>query len=140
MKPILTKEENVNLYLKNFMQLGEALMNAGGNSFLILKKYDDFLRTLAANNIEVTAKYNYPEEAMPLKTTNEDDPRMTEEDWNSFGEYHISSENNEWLKQKKWRENKAKFDEDFAKIGIRRDPMWQKPLSTSNPIPNTTSP
>ena len=122
------------------MQLGEALMNAGGNSFLILKKYDDFLRTLAANNIEVTAKYNYPEEAMPLKTTNEDDPRMTEEDWNSFGEYHISSENNEWLKQKKWRENKAKFDEDFAKIGIRRDPMWQKPLSTSNPIPNTTSP
>jgi hypothetical protein len=139
MKAII-KEENVNLYLKNFMQLGEALMNAGGNSFLILKKYDDFLRTLAANNIEVTAKYNYPEEAMPLKTTNEDDPRMTEEDWNSFGEYHISSENNEWLKQKKWRENKAKFDEDFAKIGIRRDPMWQKPLSTSNPIPNTTSP
>jgi len=135
MKPILTKEENVNLYLKNFMQLGEALMNAGGNSFLILKKYDDFLRTLAANNIEVTAKYNYPEEAVPLKTTSEDDPRMTEEDWNFFGEYHLSPENNEWLKQ-----NKAKFDEDFAKIGIRRDPMWQKPLSTSNPIPDTTSP
>jgi len=62
---------------------------------------------------------------------------MTEEDWNSFGEYHLSPENNEWLKQKKWRENKAKFDEDFAKIGIRRDPMWQKPLSTSNP--NTSS-
>ena len=52
----------MNLYLKNFMQLGEALMNAGGNSFLILKKHDDFLRTLAANNIEVTAKYNYPED------------------------------------------------------------------------------
>ncbi len=140
MKPILTKEENVNLYLKNFMQLGEALMKAGGNSFLILKKYDDFLRTLAANNIEVTAKYNPPEETVPLKTTDNDDPRMTEDDWNSFGEYHLSPENNEWLKQKKWRENKAKFDEDFAKIGIRRDPMWQKPLSTSNPIPNTTSP
>jgi hypothetical protein len=62
MKPILTKEENVNLYLKNFMQLGEALMNAGGNSFMVLKQYDDFLRTLAANNIEVTAKYNYPED------------------------------------------------------------------------------
>jgi hypothetical protein len=62
MKPILTKEENVNLYLKNFMQLGEALMNAGGNSFSILKRYDDFLRTLAANNIEVTAKYNSPED------------------------------------------------------------------------------
>jgi hypothetical protein len=147
-KPILTKQENSDLYLKNFMQLGEALMNAGGNSFLILKKYDDFLRTLAANNIEVTAKYNYPDEAVPLKTTSEDemiffdevDQKMTEEDWNSFGEYHLSPENNEWLKQKKWREKKAKFDEDFAKIGIRRDPMWQKPLSTSNPIPNTTSP
>ena len=62
MKPILTKEENVNLYLKNFMQLGEALMNAGGNSFSILKRYDDFLRTLADNNIEVTAKYNSPED------------------------------------------------------------------------------
>jgi hypothetical protein len=137
MKPILTKEENVNLYLKNFMQLGEALMNAGGNSFLILKKYDDFLRTLAANNIEVTAKYNHPEEAVPLKTTGEDDPRMTEEDWNSFGEYHLSPENNEWLKQKKWREKKAKFDEDFAKIGIRRDPTGQKPLSVADPKPNT---
>ena len=43
-------------------QQGEALMNAGGNSFLILKKYDDFLRTLAANNIEVIAKYNSPED------------------------------------------------------------------------------
>lgn len=62
MKPILTKEENVNLYLKNFMQLGEALMNAGGNSFSILKRYDDFLITLADNNIEVTAKYNSPED------------------------------------------------------------------------------
>ena len=67
MKAII-KEENVDLYLKNFMQLGEALMNAGGNSFLILKKYDDFLTTLAANNIEVTAKYNPPDETMPLKT------------------------------------------------------------------------
>jgi len=84
------KEENVNLYLKNFMQLGEALMNAGGNSFSILKKYDEFLRTLAANNIEVTAKHNYPED-------------------------------------------------DLQKL-VKEDPMWQKPLSTSNSIPNTTSP
>jgi len=143
MKPILTKEENVNLYLKNFMQLGEALMNAGGNSFLILKKYDDFLRTLAANNIEVTAKYNHPDETMPLKTTGENemiffdevDQKMTEEGYNEFGEYILSPKNLEL--QKKWRENNAKFDEDFAKIGIRRDPMWQKPLSTSNP--NTSS-
>ena len=116
------------------MQLGEALMNAGGNSFLILKKYDDFLRTLAANNIEVTAKYNPPDETMPLKTTGENemiffdevDQKMTEEGYNEFGEYILSPKNLEL--QKKWREKKAKFDEDFAKIGIRRDPMWQKPL------------
>ena len=83
------KEKNVNLYLKNFMQLGEALMNAGGNSFSILKRYDDFLITLADNNIEVTAKYNSPED-------------------------------------------------DLQKL-VKEDPMWQKPLSNSNPISNTTS-
>ena len=134
MKAII-KEENVNLYLKNFMQLGEALMNAGGNSFLILKKYDEFLRTLAANNIEVAAKYNSPDEAVPFKTTGEDDPRMTEEDWNSFGGYHLSPKNLEWFKQK----DKAQ-EELQKKISKTYDPMWQKPLSTSNPIPNTTSP
>jgi hypothetical protein len=126
MKPILTKDENVNLYLKNFMQIGEALMNAGGNSFLILKKYDDFLRTLAANNIEVTAKYNYPEEAVPLKTTNGPDFRMTEEDWNSFGEYHLKPDVNEW------EEKRAKADEELQKL-VKEDPMWQKPLSVADP-------
>jgi hypothetical protein len=128
-------QNNMNLYLKNFVQLSEALMNAGGNSFFILKKYDDFLRTLAANNIEVTAKHNPPEETVPFKTTSEDDPRMTEEDWNSFGEYHLSPKNLEWLKQKE----KAQ-EELQKKISKTYDPMWQKPLSTSNPIPNTTSP
>jgi hypothetical protein len=129
------------------MQLSEALMNAGGNSFMILKQYDEFLRILAANNIEVTAKYNYLEEAVPLKTTGENemiffdevdqemtngpDFRMTEEGYNEFGEYILSPKNLEL--QKKWREKKAKFDEDFAKIGIRRDPMWQKPLSVADP-------
>jgi len=54
------------------MQLGEALMNAGGNSFevlmdagsnpfVILKRHDNLLRTLADNNISVTAKYDGPE-------------------------------------------------------------------------------
>jgi len=140
MKPILTKEENVNIYLKNFMQLGEALMNAGGNSFLILKQYDDFLRILAANNIEVTAKYNYLEEAVPLKTTGENEIIFFDEDDNEWKEWKEKRAKGDeelqklvkcdpmWLKQKKWREKKAKFDEDFAKIGIRRDPMWQKPL------------
>ena len=127
------------------MQLGEALINAGGNSFMVLKQYDEFLRTLAANNIEVTAKYNPPDETMPLKTTGENemiffdevDQKMTEEGYNEFGEYILSPKNLEL--QKKWREKKAKFDEDFSKIGIRRDPMWTKPLSTSNQIPNTSS-
>jgi hypothetical protein len=135
MKPILTKEENVNLYLKNFMQLGEALMNAGGNSFMILKQYDEFLRTLAANNIEVTAKYNYPEEAMPLKATDGPNFRMTEEDWNSFGEYHLKPDVNEW---KEWKEKRAKADEELQKL-VKEDPMWQKPLSVVYTIPNTTS-
>lgn len=72
MKPILTKQENVELYLKNFMQLGEALMNAGGNSFSILKRYDDFLITLADNNIEVTVKYNSPEDPDKHLFTQED--------------------------------------------------------------------
>ena len=62
MKPILTKQENVELYLENFNRLGSALMQSGGEPFRILKKYDEFLRTLAANNIEVTAKYNSPED------------------------------------------------------------------------------
>ena len=99
MKPILTKEENVNLYLKNFMQLGEALMNAGGNSFSILKKYDEFLRTLAANNIEVTAKYNSPEDDLqklvkedpmwqnPLGSSNTITNTTSEEKPNTFEVY-----------------------------------------------------
>ena len=114
------------------MQLGEALMNAGGNSFMILKQYDEFLRTLAANNIEVTAKYNYPEEIVPLKTTDVPNFRMTEEDWNSFGEYHLKPDVNEW------KEKRAKADEELQKL-VTSDPMWQKPLSTSNPVLNTTS-
>ena len=145
MKPILTKEENVNLYLKNFMQLGEALMNAGGNSFMVLKQYDEFLRTLAANNIEVTAKYNYPEDpdkhlftkedieerdaAMPLKTTDGPNFRLTEEDWNSFGEYHFKPDT---IERKHWKEKRAKADEELQKL-VKEDPMWQKPLSTRNP-------
>jgi hypothetical protein len=79
MKPILTKEENVDIYLKNFMQLSEALMNAGGNSFMILKQYDEFLRILAANNIEVTAKYNPPEDDLQKLVTS--DPMWQKPIW-----------------------------------------------------------
>ena len=62
MKPILTKQENVELYLENFNQIGSALMQSGGEPFVILKKYDELLRILAINNITVTAKHNYPED------------------------------------------------------------------------------
>ena len=62
--------------------------------------------------------------------------RMTEDDWNSFGEYHLKPDVNEW---KQWKEKRAKADEELQKL-VKSDPMWQKPLSTSNPIPNTTSP
>jgi hypothetical protein len=68
--------------------------------------------------------------------TNGPDFRMTEEDWNSFGEYHLKQDVNEW---KEWKEKRAKADEELQKL-VTSDPMWQKPLSTSNPIPNTTSP
>ena len=124
-----TKQENSDLYLKNFMQLGEALMNAGGNSFLILKKYDDFLRTLAANNIEVTAKYNYLEEAVPLKTTNGPNFRLTEDDWNSFGECHLRQDNNEW---EEWMEKISKAQQELQK-SVKQDSMWQKPLRVADP-------
>jgi hypothetical protein len=53
---------------------------------------------------------------------------------NKEPEYHLSPKNLEWLKQKE----KAQ-EELQKKISKTYDPMWQKPLSTSNPIPNTTS-
>lgn len=62
MKQIITKQENVELYLENFNQIGSALMQSGGEPFVILKKYDELLRILAINNITVTAKHNYPED------------------------------------------------------------------------------
>ena len=61
MKPILTTPEKVELYLENFNQLGEAILESGGNCFSILKRHDELLRTLALNNISVTAKYDGPE-------------------------------------------------------------------------------
>ena len=58
MKPILTTHETVELYLENFNQLGEAILQSGGNCFAVLKRHDDLLRTLAANKISITAKYD----------------------------------------------------------------------------------
>jgi hypothetical protein len=51
---------------------------------------------------------------------------------NKEPEYHLSPKNLEWLKQK----DKAQ-EELQKKINKTYDPMWQKPLSTSNPIPDT---
>ena len=50
--------------------------------------------------------------------------RMTEDDWNSFGEYHLKPDVNEW---KQWKEKRAKADEELQKL-VKSDPMWQKPL------------
>jgi hypothetical protein len=35
--------------------------------------------------------------------------------------------------------NKEIVEDDLQKL-VTSDPMWQKPLSSSKPIPNTTSP
>jgi len=40
-------------------------------------------------------------------------------------EYYLSPKNNEWLKKKE------KTQEELQKL-VKHDPMWQKPLSTSN--------
>lgn len=57
MKQTITDPKTTEIYLENFIQLGEALMNSGGNPFHILKKHEDLLYTLAANKIKVTANY-----------------------------------------------------------------------------------
>lgn len=61
MKKILQTPEVAEIYLENFKQFGSAIMSSGGEPFIILKEYDDFLRTLAANSISITAKYDGPE-------------------------------------------------------------------------------
>jgi hypothetical protein len=58
------------------------------------------------------------------KMTNGPDFRMTEEGYNSFGEYHLKQDVNEW---KEWKEKRAKADEELQKL-VKSDPMWQKPL------------
>ena len=72
MKHILTTPETAELYLENFNQLGEAILQSGGNCFAVLKRHDDLLRTLAANNISVTAKYDGPEFKKQEDCTKED--------------------------------------------------------------------
>ena len=72
MKPILPTPEVAEIYLENFKQFGSALMECGGEPFRILKNYDEFLRTLALNNISVTAKYDGPEFKKQEDCTKED--------------------------------------------------------------------
>ena len=50
-KQLVLDPRNVEIYIKNFTALGEAITKAGGNPFMILKENDNFLRTLANNNI-----------------------------------------------------------------------------------------
>jgi hypothetical protein len=50
-KQLVLDPRNIEIYLKNFTALGEAITKAGGNPFMILKENDNFLRILANNNI-----------------------------------------------------------------------------------------
>ena len=219
MKPTLPTPEVAEIYLENFKQFGSALMECGGEPFRILKNHDEFLRTLALNNISVTAKYDGPEfkkepthyvdpkelvtklkkheeyavkhnlykkpevsyEQREADAIEEECDRMTEEDYDaidwttleeenskektkpnkndSFTEvvrlsdykvftkndynhlfYHIDRET--FINETYTVEAIQKFIDQGLFVILKRssDPMWQKPLSTSNPIPNTTSP
>lgn len=191
MKPILPTPEVAEIYLENFKQFGSALMDSGGEPFKILKNYDEFLRTLALNNISVTAKYDGPEfkkeptyyvdpKELVTKLKKQEDCVKEEYDAVSYEQHEaeaIEKECRDYEHLKKVTEvarlsdykvftkndynqtfyhiDKENFsNEHFTFKEIQRfidqglfvilkrssDPMWQKPLSTSNPVPNTTSP
>lgn len=44
---------NWEIYHKNFVRLGESIMYAGGNPFIVLKDNEDFMIMLANNHIEI---------------------------------------------------------------------------------------
>jgi hypothetical protein len=210
--------ETTEIYLENFKQFGSALMECGGEPFKILKNHDEFLRTLALNNISVTAKYDGPEfkkepthyvdpKALVTKLKKQEDYakeeygavsyeqheaeaieeecRTAEKDYNEIDWTTCKKENSEdyllvkrrlskndvatsvvrlsdykvFIKndynQKFYHIDKESFLNEhytfnevqkfvdqglFVVLNQINDPMWQKPLSTSNPMPNTTSP
>lgn len=128
MKPILTTPETVEIYLENFNQLGSAIMNSGGEPFRILKKYDDFLRTLAANNISITAKYDGPEFKKQEDHTKEEynavsyeqheadaideECRMTEEDYDEI-------DWNKWMEENSEEKTKPNKNDSFIRTVMR---------------------
>jgi hypothetical protein len=71
LKPTDFKDvKTANLYLDNYKQFGDAIMKANGNPFMVLERHNEFLITLANNNISITAKYNWDDE-MPYSETKE---------------------------------------------------------------------
>ena len=64
---------------------------------------------------------------------------FTKNDYNDLFYHHIPEGN--ILEHYTFEEVKRFIDQGlFVILKRSSDPMWQKPLSTSNPIPNTTSP
>lgn len=124
--------------LKELKSLSCKLERDRNEKHSILEQVTDRLEEATIKIIKLQSELDNAKNAFSeiLKITGEDDQKMTEEDWNSFGEYHLRQDINEW---EEWMEKRAKADEELQKL-VTSDPIWQKPLSTINPIPNTTSP
>jgi len=45
--------DNWKIHINNMAVLGTAIMNSGGNPFMIMQKNENFMKTLASNHIEI---------------------------------------------------------------------------------------
>jgi hypothetical protein len=45
--------DNWKIHINNMTVLGTAIMNSGGNPFMIMQKNENFMKTLASNHIEI---------------------------------------------------------------------------------------
>ncbi len=45
--------DNWKIHINNMSVLGTAIMNSGGNPFMIMQKNENFMKTLASNHIEI---------------------------------------------------------------------------------------
>lgn len=159
MKPILARPESMEIYFENFNQLGEAILKSGGNSFAILKRFDKFLRILAENKISITAKYDLPRPSYEQQNMTEE-----YDDTLRYVSYYRSKDKvifTRMIGTNRFRSNHvneyqieeytANEIKDCVNRGLMvgcsktyhgkpylphfdHSPMWQKPLSTSNPI------
>ena len=137
------------IYLETFIQLGEALMNSGGNPFYILKKHEDLLYTLAANKVKVTAKYisfsnldKEQEKSYEEKVAEaiDEECRMTEEDYDKIDWDQWMKENSEESKNEKPKELEvypyAIYDKDKPKyfLEIYNGKIWKLCLRNDFPF------